>query len=134
MVGAVIRRWTTASAAARTASRASAATIWALSGSNNATSGASSAVTAEYVRAEAYGAYSRGLVELIFVQPYCRIKNVVEAGIAQRQTAAVYLKLLSEVGVLEEVKVGREKLFINPRLMRLLTAEQIGDLTFPARA
>lgn len=90
--------------------------------------------TAEYVRTEAYGAYSLELVELIFVQPYCRIKNVVEAGIAQRQTAAVYLKLLSEVGVLEEVKVGREKLFINPRLMRLLTAEQIGDLTFPARA
>jgi Fic family protein len=88
--------------------------------------------TAEYVRAEAYGAYSRDLVELIFVQPYCRIKNVVEAGIAQRQTAAVYLKQLSNVGVLREVKVGREKLFINPRLMRLLTAEQPGDLTFPA--
>lgn len=88
--------------------------------------------TAEYVRAEASGAYSQELVELIFVQPYCRIKNVVEAGIAQRQTAAVYLKQLANAGVLEEVKVGREKLFINPRLMRLLTAEQPGDLSFPA--
>jgi len=28
--------------------------------------------------------------------------------------------------------VGREKLFINPRLMRLLTAEQPADLSFPA--
>jgi len=90
--------------------------------------------TAEYVRAEVYGAYSRELVELIFVQPYCRIKNVVEAGIAQRQTAAVYLKQLASAGVLEEVKVGREKLFINPRLMRLLTAEDPGDLSFPAPA
>jgi Fic family protein len=90
--------------------------------------------TAEYVRAEAYGAYRRELVELIFVQPYCRIKNLVEAGIAQRQTAAVYLKQLVSAGVLEEVKVGREKLFINPRLMRLLTAEQPGDLSFPAAA
>jgi Fic family protein len=89
--------------------------------------------TAEYVRAAAYGAYSRELVELVFVQPYCRIKNVVEAGIAQRQTAAVYLKQLCDVGVLEEVKAGREKLFINPRLMRLLTKEQPGDLTFPGR-
>jgi Fic family protein len=88
--------------------------------------------TAEYVRSEAYGVYSRELVELIFVQPYCRIKNVVEAGIAQRQTAAVYLKRLASAGVLEEVKVGREKLFINPRLMRLLTAEEPGDLSFPA--
>lgn len=90
--------------------------------------------TGEYVRREAYGAYSRELVELIFVQPYCRIKNVVEAGIAQRQTAAVYLKQLAGAGVLEEVKVGREKLFINPRLMRLLTAEEPGDLSFPATA
>jgi len=86
--------------------------------------------TGEYVRAEAYGAYSRELVELTFVQPYCRIKNVVEAGIAQRQTAAVYLKQLARIGVLEEVKVGREKLFVNPRLMRLLTAEEPGDLSF----
>lgn len=88
--------------------------------------------TGEYVRADVYGAYSRELVELIFVQPYCRIKNVVEAGIAQRQTAAVYLKQLANAGVLEEIKVGREKLFINPRLMRLLTAGQPGDLSFPA--
>lgn len=86
--------------------------------------------TAEHVRGEASQAYSRELVELIFVQPYCRIKNVVETGVARRQTAAVYLKLLATAGVLEEVKVGREKLFINPRLMRLLTAEEPGDLSF----
>jgi Fic family protein len=89
--------------------------------------------TGTYVRAEAYGAYSRELVELTFVQPYCRIKNVVEAGIARRQTAAVYLKQLAGIGVLEEVKVGREKLFVNSRLMRLLTAEEPGDLSFRAR-
>jgi Fic family protein len=90
--------------------------------------------TANYVRRDAYGAYSRELVELIFVQPYCRIKNVVEAGIAQRQTAAEYLRQLVSAGVLEEVKAGREKLFINPRLMRLLTSEAPGDLSFRAFA
>lgn len=86
--------------------------------------------TADHVREHAYGVYSRELIELIFVQPYCRIKNVVDAKIAQRQTAADYLRRLRDVGVLEEIKVGREKLFINPRLMRLLTAEQPGDLSF----
>ena len=86
--------------------------------------------TAAYVQAEEPGIYSREMVELVFVQPYCRIRNVVEAGIAQRQTAAVYLKRLSRVGVLEEVKAGREKLFVNPRLMRLLTEEEPGDLSF----
>ncbi len=87
--------------------------------------------TAEYVRNGVPAVYSRELVELTFVQPYCRIKNVVEAGIAERQTAAAYLKKLVAAGVLKEVKVGREKLFINPRLMQLLTIEEPGDLSFP---
>jgi Fic family protein len=86
--------------------------------------------SADHIRTEAPGTYSREMVELIFVQPYCRIKNVVETGIAQRQTAAVYLKQLCGVGVLEEVRAGREKLFVNPRLMRLLTEEEHGDLGF----
>jgi cell filamentation protein, protein adenylyltransferase len=80
--------------------------------------------TAKRVAAEAPAVYSRELIELLFVQPYCRIANVVEAGIAQRQTASVYLKALAEAGVLREVKVGREKLFVNPRLMALLTEER----------
>ncbi len=88
--------------------------------------------TSEYTQLHAAGAYSRELVELIFVQPYSRIRNVVDAGIAQRQTAAMYLKTLARAGVLEEVKVGRDKLFINPRLMRLLTAERPGDVSFGA--
>lgn len=89
--------------------------------------------TAEYVKADAGGVYSRELVELVFIQPYCRIRNVVEAGIAERQTAAVYLKHLAGIGVLREVKVGREKLFINSRLMQLLTVEEPGDLSFRRR-
>lgn len=90
--------------------------------------------TAEYAKAEASAAYSRELIDLVFVQPYCRIRNVVEVGLAERQTAAVYLKHLVRAGVLQEVKVGREKLFINPRLMRLLTVENPGDLAFGMRA
>ncbi len=42
---------------------------------------------------------------------------------SQRQTASVYLKQLCDIGVLDEIKAGREKLFINPRLMTLLKAE-----------
>ena len=79
--------------------------------------------TAEHIRRHGAGVYSRELIELIFVQPYCRIANVVEADIAKRQTASVYLKKLCAIGVLKEIKAGRERLFINPRLMTLLTAE-----------
>jgi Fic family protein len=70
-----------------------------------------------------FGAANHELVELIFVQPYCRIANVVDAGIAKRQTASTYLKRLAKAGVLKEVAAGREKLFINPRLMTLLTGD-----------
>jgi Fic family protein len=76
--------------------------------------------TARRMRRDAPAIYSRELTELIFVQPYCRIANVVETGLAQRQTASVYLRQLVEIGLLREVKAGREKLFINPRLLQAL--------------
>ena len=78
---------------------------------------------AERMRAEAPQVYSRELVELVFVRPYARIAHVVDAGIAKRQTASVYLKELCTVGLLQERKAGREKLFINPAFMDLLNSE-----------
>lgn len=81
--------------------------------------------TAETMRREAPKIYSRELAEMIFLQPYCRIRNLVDAGIAQRQSASTYLKRLCEIGVLEEREVGREKLFINPAFLRLLTQKEV---------
>jgi Fic family protein len=79
--------------------------------------------TAEYVRAKAPKIYSYELVNMIFELPYCRIQNLVQAKLAERQAASRYLKQLAEIGVLQEQQVGREKLFIHPKLMRLLTQE-----------
>ena len=79
--------------------------------------------TIEQVRAEAERVYSRELVEVIFTQPYCRIDDVVRASIAKRQTASEYLKKLCAIGILEERAVGRDKLFVNTRLARLLMEE-----------
>ena len=67
--------------------------------------------------------YSRELVDVIFEQPYCRIANVVEAKIAGRQAASRYLKSLAGIGLLEERTFGRDKLFVNPKLLHLLTRE-----------
>ena len=80
--------------------------------------------TAAYVREAAPKAHSHELMNLIFELPYCRIQNVTERKIAVRQTASGYLKELVRVGVLEEKVVGREKLFIHPKIMRLLTTER----------
>ena len=75
------------------------------------------------MRTHAPKGYSRELVELVFSQPYCRIGNVVQAGIAKRQAGSEHLKTLCAISVLREVKAGREKLFINPRLVTLLTSD-----------
>lgn len=76
--------------------------------------------TTERMRTGAPKIYSRELAELIFVRPYCRIVHVMEAGIAQRQTASRYLKALADIGLLQEVKAGREKVFLNPTFIELL--------------
>ena len=82
-----------------------------------------SALTVTHVKQAAPKIYSRELVDLIFDLPYCRIQNLVETDIAGRQAASRYLKQLVEIGVLQERSVGREKLFIHPKLMHLLTRD-----------
>lgn len=82
-----------------------------------------SALTVQHVKQSAPKIYTRELVDLIFDLPYCRIQNVVDKGIAGRQAASRYLKQLVEIGVLREMTLGREKLFIHPKLMQLLTRD-----------
>lgn len=79
--------------------------------------------TREHVRLNAEKIYSHELVDLIFALPYCRISSLSEAGIAKRQAASSYLKKLVSIGVLTENQMGREKIFIHPKLMHLLTRE-----------
>lgn len=80
--------------------------------------------TCEFVKQSLPSIYSHELVELIFTQPYARIVNLTDAGIAKRQTASAYLKQLCDIGVLREMKVGREKIFIHPKLMSLLKSDE----------
>ena len=79
--------------------------------------------TTEHVRKRLPKIYSRELVEVVFEQPYCRIANLVDKGIAQRQAASRYLKDLVALGVLREMQLGKEKLFIHPKLMQLLSRD-----------
>lgn len=65
--------------------------------------------------------YSKELIELIFEEPYCKTEFVVNAGIAKRQTAAEYLKELERVGLLNSKKVGKEVLYLNHNLIRVLS-------------
>jgi Fic family protein len=74
----------------------------------------------EQVKRELPKVYSKDLLELLFRQPYCKIRFLEEAGIAQRQTASVYLRELSRIGLLTPVKAGRESYYINTNLLKML--------------
>jgi len=77
--------------------------------------------TGRFVQERCPIAYSHELVSLLFEKPYLRIGDIVDAGLAKRQTAATYARALVDAGVLEERAAGQAKLFVNTRLMRLLT-------------
>ena len=80
--------------------------------------------TGEFVQNRLPKIYTWELVELLFKQPYCRIGNLVDAGVAKRQTASVYLKQLCDLGILKEIKSGRENIFVHPKYIELLTGEE----------
>lgn len=69
--------------------------------------------TTRHARARLPKIYSRELVDVIFEQPYCRISNLVQAGIAGRQAASRHLKALVSIGVLREQAFGKEHLFVH---------------------
>ena len=79
--------------------------------------------TTEFVRDSLPKIYTRELVDVIFEQPYCRISDLVNKGVAKRQAASRYLKDLVELSVLVEQAVGKEKLFIHPKLMKILSRD-----------
>ena len=64
--------------------------------------------------------YSKELIELIFRQPYCRIRFLRDFDIAKRQSASKYLKRLEDIGILQSEKHGRELIFKHPALMSIL--------------
>lgn len=63
------------------------------------------------------------VVEKIFKQPYIRIGNLIDDGIAKRETASTYLKQLMSLGVLEEEKVGRDKIFLHRKYLDVLFSD-----------
>ncbi len=80
--------------------------------------------TTKFVRQALPQVDAHDLLSLVFERPYCRIADVVERGIAQRQTASKRLHELVEIGVLETRPAGRQTLFVHPKLLRLLTTDR----------
>lgn len=64
--------------------------------------------------------YSKDLIEVIFAQPYCKIRFLEDAGIAKRLTATKYLNELEKMGIMKSIKIGKERLYINIEFYKLL--------------
>jgi Fic family protein len=89
--------------------------------------------TNAYVRDALPKIHSRELVDALFMQPFCRISTLTERGIVKRQSASLYLKDLASIGVLEEEKRGRDKLFINRKYLDLLGSDEHTFAPYPVQ-
>jgi Fic family protein len=72
-------------------------------------------------RAATVGGRDARFLAVLFEQPYCRISTVVERCDVSRQTASTWLHSLVAAGLLSDVKVGREVLFVNHEFLDVLT-------------
>ncbi|WP_057938575.1 Fic family protein [Algoriphagus resistens] len=64
--------------------------------------------------------YSKDLVEVIFKLPYTKRQNLIDADLGTPKTVGGYLIALEEKGFLKSVRVGKEKLYLNQKLMNIL--------------
>ena len=76
---------------------------------------------AEQARGATPGGRDAQFLAVLFEQPYCRISAVADRCDISRQTASSWLHALVEAGLLSDVKVGRELLFVNHEFLDVLT-------------
>lgn len=65
--------------------------------------------------------YSKELLESLFYEVYTKILYIENTCDVTRITATSYLNQLEEIGLLESEKIGREKIYKNTRLIKLLS-------------
>lgn len=64
--------------------------------------------------------YSKDLVEILFRLPYTKRQNLIDDNLGNAKTVGNYLIALEQNGILESVKVGKEKLYLNQKLLKIL--------------
>lgn len=64
--------------------------------------------------------YSKDLIEILFRLPYTKRQHLLNENIGNLKTVGNYLISLEENGFLKSEKVGKEKLYLNQRLLKIL--------------
>lgn len=79
--------------------------------------------TAEEIKTKLPKIYSKDLVEILFRLPYTKRQHLIDENIGNLKTVGNYLIALEENGFLKSVKVGKEKLYLNEQLLKILEGE-----------
>ncbi len=76
--------------------------------------------TTEEIKTKLPKVYSKDLIEILFRLPYTKRQHLVDESIGSLKTVGNYLNILEDNGFLKSVKVGKEKLYLNERLLKIL--------------
>ena len=76
--------------------------------------------TAAEIKAKLPKIYSKDLIEILFRLPYTKRQKLIAENIGNLKTVGNYLIALEENGFLKSEKVGKEKLYINIKLLEIL--------------
>ena len=79
--------------------------------------------TTQILQSKAKKVYSKDLIELLFSYPYTKIDFLETRLQIHRDTASAYLKTCENIGLLQSIKIGRNKYFININLFDILRKE-----------
>ncbi len=77
----------------------------------------------ERIKVELPKVYSKDLLEVLFKLPYTKRQFLMDAGIGKAKTVGKYLQALEEKGFLKSMKIGKEKLYLNHQLLKILESK-----------
>jgi Fic family protein len=80
--------------------------------------------TADEIKMKLPKVYSKDLIETIFRLPYTKRQHLIAENIGNPKTVGNYLIALEENGFLKSEKVGKEKLYLNPKLLEILESKE----------
>jgi len=76
--------------------------------------------TANEIKKKLPKVYSKDLIEILFRLPYTKRQHLIDENIGNLKTVGNYLIALEENGFLKSEKVGKEKLYLNQKLLEIL--------------
>ncbi|VXC38947.1 Fic family protein [Aeromicrobium sp. 9AM] len=78
----------------------------------------------EAARSAAKSGANADFLSVMFEQPYCRISHVMARCQVSRPTAVAWLEAMVKAGLLRDVKVGRDRLFLNQSFFDILVRDE----------